>query len=736
MGYLATLRTIQSQIYKELSLVSEVTESMVISYLTTLAQRTRDFASDGYIRDAMAQLTATEAPPAGEAMPLTDSTLSAHLERNKRPIIRDALETFVVTLDGRVVASSLSSNVGAELKGLNIIEAGRSDLTVSGIIFPDSTEASPAGAAPSFDIAVPIMHREREELVGVLINRIEAGGISRSITEGLARTKSTHVSLRAYLINRNGLVIADSSRDATARLPRELPTPSSYRSTSAKVQRYQGLAGNQVLGVATRLKEQDWLLVVEVATDEAFSPLADLRRTLVTVGVGLLVLTLVLLYFPIRFMSVPLVRLTEAARKIEGGDLDVRVEVQSQDEIGQLAQSFNRMSAQLLKRTEELKQSYKDLEVRERQIRNEKDLLNTVITSLNDGMVFIDRDLQIVFSNNATILARQAGDHLGASILDCVPKAIPESVLEQILPAQQGLAVKPQSDLRVNGHIFENVYIRVVSSANEHLGLVWVSRDVTEQKQIEQQLMHSEKLAGIGQLSAGVAHELNTPLGSIVFCAEDLLDFLDQTDLSDGAQPEQIREFAHIIQEQAFRCKHITESLLNFARKGEVTIEDVDINTILDELISLMGSLGGKRDISILQSFTERQLWITTDSSLLRQILLNLFSNAVDAIKGRGTIKVSTNQLSDDKVEIVVADDGVGIPEEHLSKVFEPFFTTKPEGQGTGLGLSLCYGAVKELGGDIHLESELDAWTVVTVLLPRRYPGRDSSMGEDAPVEH
>jgi signal transduction histidine kinase len=230
-----------------------------------------------------------------------------------------------------------------------------------------------------------------------------------------------------------------------------------------------------------------------------------------------------------------------------------------------------------------------------------------------------------------------------------------------------------------------------------------------EMRRFNERLLQTEKLAAIGQLAAGIAHELNTPLASIAGYAEELGEIV-------RGSGDKVVQYTGVIRSQTERCKAITQSLLNFARKSEIRVQPVDVNAVLREAIDYLRFKKRAPELKIETDLAELPP-LQADPGQLLQVFLSILINAADAVQGGGRIVVKSRASKD--VEVVVADTGSGIPEENLKKVFEPFFTTKEPGQGTGLGLSLSYGIVKQMGGSIDLKSRVGEGTEVTISLPR-----------------
>lgn len=226
----------------------------------------------------------------------------------------------------------------------------------------------------------------------------------------------------------------------------------------------------------------------------------------------------------------------------------------------------------------------------------------------------------------------------------------------------------------------------------------------------QQELLHKEKLASMGQLAAGVAHEINNPLGTIMLFADVMYNEADRDD------PR--RKDLEMIINETTRCKNIVGSLLNFARQQKVMVQDTDVDAILDQAIVEVEHQPSFDGIEINREFSADLPVIQADPEQLIQIFVNLLNNAAEAISGEGTITIATQPIGHQWVEINISDTGIGIPEEYLDKLFTPFFTTKPPGKGTGLGLSIVYGIVKMHRGQIITQSEVGKGSTFTIILP------------------
>lgn len=243
-----------------------------------------------------------------------------------------------------------------------------------------------------------------------------------------------------------------------------------------------------------------------------------------------------------------------------------------------------------------------------------------------------------------------------------------------------------------------------------------VTSRTIELEKAHDNLLQAGKMAAIGELASGVAHEINNPIAIISGYAEDLADKI-KAGGPDQAWNAQTLAALSMITAQAERCMGITGSLLSFARKQEIFVSPVNINRVAIVAQELARHKAEGKNVAMENMFDPALPTINSDVNLIEQALVNIYTNAVDAITQSGSITTRT-LVDNDRVRVVIADDGAGIPHEALPKIFAPFFTTKPVGKGTGLGLSLCIQLIERLKGNIRVQSELGRGTVFTVTLP------------------
>lgn len=242
-----------------------------------------------------------------------------------------------------------------------------------------------------------------------------------------------------------------------------------------------------------------------------------------------------------------------------------------------------------------------------------------------------------------------------------------------------------------------------------------------EKEGMNQQIIETGKMASIGELAAGIAHEINNPVAIMVEEAGWIGDLLEEEDFAEGENLKEFRRALTQINTQGRRCKEITHKLLSFARKTDSTLKDVQLNDIIREIVDLSSQMAKYNKVSIETRLQKTLPYITASPSELQQVLLNLINNALDAMeKTGGVIHISTkiSEIEPGTIVIVVEDNGPGIPDANLSRLFDPFFTTKPVGKGTGLGLSICYGIINKMGGKIDVQSAVGKGTRFRIWIP------------------
>jgi two-component system NtrC family sensor kinase len=233
---------------------------------------------------------------------------------------------------------------------------------------------------------------------------------------------------------------------------------------------------------------------------------------------------------------------------------------------------------------------------------------------------------------------------------------------------------------------------------------------------MNEQIIEAGKLASVGELAAGIAHEINNPVAIMVEEAGWIEDLLEEDGSSED--PAEVRRAIKQIKNQGARCKQITHKLLSFARKTDPELRKVQLNELIDEVVALSEQRVKYSNVKLNLNLAQHLPEIYVSPSEFEQVLLNLVNNALDAMTPDGGTLEITTRVDGGQVVVDVADSGQGIPKANLARIFDPFFTTKPVGKGTGLGLSICYGIIRKMEGEISVNSAVGLGTTFHVRLP------------------
>jgi two-component system, NtrC family, sensor kinase len=370
----------------------------------------------------------------------------------------------------------------------------------------------------------------------------------------------------------------------------------------------------------------------------------------------------------------------------------------SGDEIQILAESFDFMA-----RT--LKDHLLELQAAGTSLSEQQNLLSTILNATPDFVSLQDRDSVYRAVNRAfcEVVGRSENEIVGRTDFDLFSRARALSNRKEDLSLlESGEPLMKENRVgETNGQRWIHlVKLPVRDSTGAIIGMLCSGRDITDVKRFQEQLTQAQKMEAVGQLTAGIAHEINTPLGIILGYAQLLAE-----DIDPGSQ---MHADLKTIEKHAKICRKIVSDLLRFSRHTESRMAPLNINKVIEEALSVV-----EHTFSLERVRVERKLGaglppVVGDEEKLKQAVVNLLNNAFDAIGTNGLITISTAFAAEPgEVLIFIADTGKGIPKEHLGRIFDPFFTTKGVGKGTGLGLSVTFGIVKDHGGKIEARSPL-----------------------------
>lgn len=465
--------------------------------------------------------------------------------------------------------------------------------------------------------------------------------------------------------------------------------------------RGRGNEAVMAVGAPVRLRG-DTLGVLRLEFSEA-AVYQSLRSTVLR-GIGVAAVAVVvgslLAFAASGLITRPIRQLTASAGRISRGDMSHPIVVNRGDEIGELAAAFQTM-------TESLKRTFGDL-VRE------KRRTEAIVQSVPDGMVAVDAGRRVTFMNPAalSVLGFSADEVLGRPCVEILgnPPCVADCFLAGGSGApsarreEMGLITKTGRPIRV---------IKTVAPLQDEdgrvAGAVETIRDITQTRRLEEKVRQSERLASVGKLAAGVAHEINNPLSAVIGISGVLLRRLP-ADHADRGPLQEISDYGK-------RCARIVRDLLNYARQMPPEKRSTDMNRLVRESVQRIERANPDKRFSVTFDLDPLLPEVLADPYQMEQVFSNIVLNAVQSLNGEGEVRI-VSDLNGDHIRISVIDNGCGIPPENRSRVFEPFFTTKPQGTGTGLGLSISYGIVSGHGGTIDVESEEGIGTCFTVHLP------------------
>lgn len=374
------------------------------------------------------------------------------------------------------------------------------------------------------------------------------------------------------------------------------------------------------------------------------------------------------------------------------------------------------LEREVQRKTEELKRSNEELSISEKRYKS-------LVESAEDTILTVDAHGDILSVNRygAQFLGYTLHGIVGKTLTDLFPDRVGEFLQGQVVRTFQAkVGFRTTQDVVIGDKEYTlNFNLTPVRDEEGRvLSVLIIAHDVTATKRMEEQLYHTEKLASLGQLAAGVAHEINNPMAIILGYTDMLLEKTEENSKE--------HKILKTIERQGNNCKRIVENLMSFARMPEGVQYDTDVNRNIELVLEVVQNTLLTRKIEYELALAENLPRVRGDAGQLQQVFMNLLTNAVKAMPQGGKLSITSRlNRSGDKVDVLITDTGEGIRREHLSKIFDPFFTTRKVGEGTGLGLSVSYAIISKFGGNIYCTSkskeefgEANSGSTFTVSLP------------------
>jgi hypothetical protein len=365
---------------------------------------------------------------------------------------------------------------------------------------------------------------------------------------------------------------------------------------------------------------------------------------------------------------------------------------------------------------EELKASNRKLEEKRQEV-------EAILDAIVDVLIVLSDDLRILSVNNVyhQLFADSQPEgkfcHQVFHLQDQPCVQCPVLTALQKRSVSRGQGIKQARDMNRS---FDLVASPMSQGRGEPSKVLLFMRDVTREKEYQLQFMQAEKMATVGVLAAGVAHEINNPLTSILGFTDGLKRRLPRLeDKVESEILEDMREYVQTIRQEGQRCQEIVQNLLTFSRPRNSPFGQVNLRRLVTDCLKIIHyRLKKCPQVSVQLNMDSDLPFVHGDEAQLKQVVLNLLTNALDALSGQGVLRILVKREPDNTISLEVEDTGPGIPTEYLERVFDPFFTTKPVGEGTGIGLSTCYNIVQAHSGRIYVCSEPEKGSSFRILIP------------------
>lgn len=639
-----------------------------------LGRRVEDFASDGLIREHLERIVESDSD-------VVRTSLARHLRVNKIPLVECFVDGMVVTNDGRIVASARDRRSTAARASV------KRALATDALSIGELQPANPVDDYPTFCISTPVRDLAGQRILGRFIARVHVGCFLASVAD-IGTGMNGAAEHRIRLVDQGGA---------------ELVIPAWFTDVGSGNRELVNEAAGFVLhdgrGAGSPPPERSgfeyeehelgagWSVRVGVDVNAAMEPIRRLESRYIATSLLIMGVAFFAILATVGFMIIPLNRLRSAAERVAAGDPGVRVDVTSSDEIGVVGASFNAMASAIDTRT--------------RQLERKRDELDAVVSSMVEGVCLLSADGRVVLSN-------ASAEPIVAVLTGCRGEGDGDG--ERCEVRLRSTAAGPQScELEIEGRTYD-VRAGNLPAGGAVGGRLVVSRDVTEHREMNRRQAFHERMAVVGELSSAVAHEINNPLASISMYAQMLAD-----EMPEGSP---YHEHVDVIRRNTGACKHAIRDLLDNVRGGATEVAEFDLRDLADDVVRFLGPLARSSGVAIEARVPADEVLVTGDETRLRQVVVNLTMNAVQACgKDGGGIVIEVTSDRDEAI-IDVVDRGCGIAPEIRERVFDPFFTTKGIGEGTGLGLPTARRTAESHGGSLTLEPAVEGETCFRMRLP------------------
>ncbi len=681
-----------------------------------------------------------ENPQQGEAFEQAMKRLKRTKEANL------AISEFLL-LDktGKVAASSNESSIGLDYSTDAFFLGGQKKTYIKDVYYSESHKDY------LMAVSAPLLDSQNGEFLGELVSWVRLTDLNNITASEIGMGKTGEI----YIVNKYGLMITPSRFKEDAVLKQKVNTENVRRAWLHKgtehllsqdklADVFSSYRGVQVLGAHEYIPRMQWSVLAEIDVEEAFRPLRIIRLVFLVVIFLVAIAAWLLGIFIAGLITGPIHRLHKGTEIIGSGNLGYKVGTNAKDEVGRLSRSFDIMTENLRQVTVSINTLNKEITERkkaEEALVKSENKFRILFESSRDAIMILESPSWMFTSGNpATVQMFKTKDE--AEFISYEPwvlsperqpdgRASVEKAKEMIeIAMRDGSNFFEWTHKRLNDEEFSATVLLTRMVLAEKTILQATVRDITDRKregeelrvtykklkQAQQELIQSSKMAAMGQLAAGISHELNQPLTGIKGFAQAVLMDLEKE--------SPFRKDLNKIVAQVDRMDMIIKNVRFFARKSDFNNIELDINQVILNSLMLLSQQFKVHNIRVIQELSPDIPKIQGDPNQLQQVFLNIISNARDAILGLnrpegGEIRVRTSLSQDKKhIEINFQDTGCGIPDGNLQHIFSPFFTTKSPDKGMGLGLSIAYRIIENHQGKIEFKSKEGQGTTFNIVFP------------------
>jgi two-component system, sporulation sensor kinase A len=548
-------------------------------------------------------------------------------------------------------------------------------------------------------VSVPVLDDRNEvERVVNLSLRIEDNEIFQSIFQSFKIGDNGYT----FIVDRNGKIISHPSKE---RIGEDVSQNLVVKKVLEKKSGYQEVLnskGTWFFASFEHIPILDWGIVAQIPVDEIYQPYLTFQKSLWTISLVTFIVLSILTALYARQIIHPIRRLYLAVDQVAKGDYNQRIEKIDNTEIGQLSNRFNEM-------IHYIRRSKANLHLKEEQLKEQKEYLRKII-DMNPSYIYaIDKEGKFTLVNEsfAKLLGTETQDLLGKKI-DDFQFHIDSNLVrvwEEIETIKERFVLEEEfKDQEGKIRWIETVRLPIFSPNREIDQILFVSTDITERKQAEELLRKSEKLAVVGELAAGVAHEIRNPLTSI----KGFMHLLKE-------ECETHKHYFEIMESELERINFIVNEFLMLGKPQVMNFRQKDVSDLLKDVMTLLESQAILNNVKMISEFEPNLPLLYCDENQLKQVFINIIKNAIEAMPNGGKVKIQAKKKENNLV-IRFIDQGCGIPKDRIAKLGEPFYSTKEK--GTGLGLMVSFKIIEAHKGRIKIESEVGQGTTVDLSFP------------------